>query len=517
MGTVEKYNPNNSEVEMADEVSIVHWHDPAPKSFTYDQKACTTILFSGLTQAHDMFIQAAFTGVGYTVTALDVPDNEALRIGKEYGNRGQCNPTHFTVGNLVKHLMKLRDDGLSPEEIVKNYIFITIGSCGPCRFGTYITEYRKALRDSGFDGFRVSFFEQTSGVQKASGDRPALEFDGKFVANMTKGIVSGDILNALVYRTRPYEVNEGDTNRAFDKSKEYLCDALANNKSYLKALWKSRKEFQKVKVDRSQIKPRVSIIGEFWAMTTEGDGNYHLPRFLEEEGAEVETQPVAAWILYLLWQARFDVLERIDLRGTDAGGETGSKFSLEGVNTRKKLMILRIGEWAIPAMYKIVGPIVGLKGYKLPDMDLIAEVSHDFYNNNLKGGEGHMEVGKLILNVAKKKATMTLSVKPFGCMPSSAVSDGVQALVTERYPESIFLPIETSGDGAVNVYSRVQMQLFKAKEAVKKEAEQLAQKLGIPLEELQAKAANDPRAQDPFYYGPHVSSCTAVNIYHDVV
>jgi predicted nucleotide-binding protein (sugar kinase/HSP70/actin superfamily) len=43
-----------------------------------------------------------------------------------------------------------------------------------------------------------------------------------------------------------------------------------------------------------------------------------------------------------------------------------------------------------------------------------------------------MEVGKLILNVVKSKATMTLSVKPFGCMPSSSVSDGVQSLITER-------------------------------------------------------------------------------------
>ena len=33
----------------------------------------------------------------------------------------------------------------------------------------------------------------------------------------------------------------------------------------------------------------------------------------------------------------------------------------------------------------------------------------------------------------------------------------------EKNPGAIFLPIETSGDGAVNVYSRVQMMLFKAR------------------------------------------------------
>ncbi len=76
-----------------------------------------------------------------------------------------------------------------------------------------------------------------------------------------------------------------------------------------------------------------------------------------------------------------------------------------------------------------------------------------------------MEVGKLILNLESKKVDMTISVKPFGCMPSSGVSDGVQSLITEKYPEAIFLPIETTGDGAINAYSRVQMMLFKAKQA----------------------------------------------------
>ncbi len=520
MGMVETYNPDSIKTDriakrdamiIATDNEYDHWHDPAPKDFTKSERPHTTILIAGLTAAHDQFIQAAFTGAGYKMKALDVPDNESLRFGKEYGNRGQCNPTYFTVGNLVKYLVSLRRSGVSSEDIVKNYIFITIGSCGPCRFGTYITEYRKALRDAGFDGFRVSFFEQTKGVQKVTGEESGLDFGPRFIANMTKGILAGDIFNALAYRIRPYEVNKGDTDRAFAKAKEYLCDALQNNKSYIRALWKSRKEFAAIKVDRSRLKPRVSIIGEFWAMTTEGDGNYHLQRFLEEEGAEVEVQPVAAWIQYLIWQGQHDLQQRMELRGTDKAGEGGSKFSLDGVDTRKRMLMLKAGEWAIPALFKIFAPIAGLRNYKLPDMHKIAEVSHDFYNTNLKGGEGHMEVGKLILNVAKKKSNMTLSVKPFGCMPSSAVSDGVQAMITERYPDAIFLPIETSGDGAVNVYSRVQMQLFKAKQMVQQEAEALSKAKQVSLKELQEKVANNRRAQDALHVSPHTVACTGIN------
>ena len=120
----------------------------------------------------------------------------------------------------------------------------------------------------------------------------------------------------------------------------------------------------------------------------------------------------------------------------------------------------------------------GLRDYHLPNMEEVAEVAMPHYNNDLRGGEGHMEVGKLILNVMKKKATMTLSVKPFGCMPSGSVSDGVQSLVTERYPGSIFCAVETSGDGAVNFYSRVQMYLFKARQAAEAEVQSRARERG---------------------------------------
>lgn len=39
----------------------------------------------------------------------------------------------------------------------------------------------------------------------------------------------------------------------------------------------------------------------------------------------------------------------------------------------------------------------------------------------------------------------------------------VQSLITKKHPEVVFCAIEMSGDGAVNIQSRVQMFLFKAR------------------------------------------------------
>src|SRR5262245_27466100 len=190
-------------------------------SFTKKEKGKITLLIGGLTMAHDYLVSGGFRSLGYTVVPLDCPDNDALRVGKEFGNRGQCNPTYFTVGNLVKFLLHVQaKENLTAKEVIDQYVFLTAGACGPCRFGMYVTEYRKALRDAGFDGFRVVLFQQTGGMKQATGEASGLELNPAFFWTLAKAFICGDVLNAMGYRLRPYEVNAGDTDRAIDQCKK---------------------------------------------------------------------------------------------------------------------------------------------------------------------------------------------------------------------------------------------------------------------------------------------------------
>src|SRR5205814_8794729 len=60
-----------------------HWVDQMVNpQFTKSQRPNTTLLVSGLTQAHDYLVKAALSGIGYKVEVIDVPDNDALRYGK---------------------------------------------------------------------------------------------------------------------------------------------------------------------------------------------------------------------------------------------------------------------------------------------------------------------------------------------------------------------------------------------------------------------------------------------------
>jgi predicted nucleotide-binding protein (sugar kinase/HSP70/actin superfamily) len=428
----------------------------------------------GLTILQDKLIQAALQSLGENYISIPNPDFESFQKGKAYGNRGQCNPTYFTVGNLVKYLQNLRDEkGLSTEEIVRKYVYITAGGCGPCRFGMYITEYKKALRDAGFEGLRITSFDHDKGIfQGDEIEDEILNFTPKFFITLVKSVIIGDIINILGYKMRPYEVKAGSVDDAMAQCEALVANAFLEKKSLLKTLWQCRTVLEKVELDRLQPKAKVMVMGEFWAAMTEGDGNYNLHRFLESEGAECIPQPIINRLMLNLWEAERSLHKREALQTEDA-----KSIDFSSVKTR---ILMKAGKLAVKTHFNLYAKAIGLHDYEIPDMDKLAKLGQAYYTLDCDGGEGHLEVAHLLESVKENIAHLVISVKPFGCMPSSSVSDGVQSLVTSRFPEANFLSIETSGEGAANFYSRVQMALFKAKQSAKEEFEALEKTDPIP-------------------------------------
>lgn len=483
-----------------------HWRDTHDGRFAKDERAHTTLLFGGLTDMHDALIAVAMKSQGYHVKTLACTDNEALQYGKEFGNRGQCNPTYYTSGNLLKYLIHLRDsEGWSTGDIIKRHVFFTYGACGPCRFGAYVTEYRKVLRDAGFEGFRVLDFKKRLDLGREARELGLAMTPGFYLAFL-KAVFAADIINLLGYRTRPYEVVAGATDEVMEKCKAILCDDLANRCSVLRALKRCRKRFAGIEVDRLRSKPKVALIGEFWAMTTEGEGNYRLQRFLEDEGAECEIQLLTTWLVYELWCLKQDSVERMMLRRRCGEGHR-SEFNAP-VTT---MFLLGLGIRLLKRWFDRYARAAGLNEFELPDMNRMAQTCREWYPHQLYGGEGHLEVGKAIDLATKNKVHMVISVKPFGCMPSSGVSDGIQSLVHARFPQTNFCVVETTGDAAVSVYSRVQMALYKARARAREEFESALKTVGLTLEEAASELAKNKTWQSPIRYPAHVTACTAAN------
>ncbi|MEW6733953.1 MAG: 2-hydroxyglutaryl-CoA dehydratase [Acidobacteriota bacterium] len=489
---------------------VKHFKRPQELPFTKSQRPHTTIWISGLTMAHEHMIRGAWAGQGYKVESLDVPDNEALNFGKEYGNRGQCNPTYYTVGNLVKQLVKMRQSGYTTEELENNFVFFTAGACGPCRFGMYEAEYRKALRDAGFPNFRVLLFQQGEGLSQGSAEEAGLAMTPGFFIGMLKAMMVGDMINELGYKIRPYEVVKGQTDQVIEKSKAYLYDTFAKKTSVIKGLRQVKKWFEEIEVDYTRVKPKVKITGEFFAMTTEGDGNYHMARWLEEEGAEVYVEPIGTWIEYLIWTR--------EQKAKDRNGLGGRILPILGMDEQaaKMVGVLKLAQKLFRTFYDVYRAALGFKIATLPDQDVMARYGHMYYDTRLGGGEGHMEVGKNIMAVKHKKAHMVISLKPFGCMPSTQ-SDGVQSKVVSDYPDAIFIPIETSGDGEVNVKSRVQMKLYEAKMKARAEYQRVLDEQGLTVEEVREFAAQRRELRNSMRVLPHEVISTAGNFLFDVL
>ena len=511
---LDRFKKDKTEIE--GNAPLEHWRDKAPKMFTKEQRAYTTILFGGLTVLQDKLLEATLESLGYKVKALDCPDKTAFQFGKEYGNRGQCNPTYFTVGNLIKYLTHLRDDqGISTADIVNNYLFVTAGGCGPCRFGMYITEYRKALRDAGFEAFRVLNFDQAKGIYQGDNQESGLEMTPKFFIKLLRAVMIGDILNITGCRMRPYEQNPGSTNLALEQCKDIIAQAMRKNRSVVGALIRCRKILEKVTLNRLQVKPKVLIMGEFWATTTEGDGSYHLREFLEQEGAECILQPVFNRFLLNIWEARFNLESVMTLRKPDHTQShslsQNKPHKFEFANTKSKVLI-KLAKISVISAFKIFAKAIGLTNYQLPNMEELAKLSKDYYPHESQGGEGHLEVAHLIESIQHKTSHLTISIKPFGCMPSSGVSDGVQSLITAKFPEANFLPVETSGDSAVNFYSRVQMALFKAKQNAKDEMSELANKHGQEEKQLFDNLGKSNKINRYRYHPKQKATGTAANL-----
>ncbi len=175
-------------------ISSARRKSPSPRP----SAANTTLLFGGLTWKHEKLVHGALEGLGYRAEAVPTPNVKAFQTGKEYGNNGQCNPTYFTVGNLVQYLQNLEEQGLTKQEIIDRYVFFTAGACGPCRFGMYEAEYRLALRNSGFDGFRVLLFQQSGGLSQSDAEA-GLEMNLDFFLGILNALNCGDVMNEVAY------------------------------------------------------------------------------------------------------------------------------------------------------------------------------------------------------------------------------------------------------------------------------------------------------------------------------
>jgi hypothetical protein len=226
--------------------------------------------------------------------------------------------------------------------------------------------------------------------------------------------------------------------------------------------------------------------------------------FLESEGAQVQPEAIGTWLAYLMAHARMQMHPR---RGMNANCEEPSRWDFRQrfrneLSFQQKRALLAFGEHLYTRLYHRVIKSLGGIAHTLVPQEKLAHLANPFYKPLARGGEGYLEVGKNIYYHSHKLCHMVLSLKPFGCLPSSQ-SDGVQSAVTSKFKDMIYLPIETSGEGEVNAHSRVQMALGEAKVKAKKEFQEALACTGQRLDQIRSFVAQHPELSRPMYQVPH--------------
>jgi predicted nucleotide-binding protein (sugar kinase/HSP70/actin superfamily) len=499
-----------------------HYKRLPENPFLEQDRENTTVLFGTLTPKHEAFIRAVFRGAGYKCENLPPPTRRAHDTGKEFCNNGLCNPNYFTSGALIEYLRERVRAGITPEEVVRKYLYFTAGGCGPCRFGMYEGEYRQSLDNAGFKGFRVITFQSGRAIQEGS-QAPGLQFNVNFGVGMFNALNLGDALFDLTYQIRPYEVHPGETDRVMAECVEDAAKFLETRRhfeliervppwvarlllrapavkkwasaatkvrhhlygtDYLALLDVLRERLNGIEVDRTRVKPVVKITGEFFSALTEGDTNYNLFAFLEHEGAEVWVESIVSLIQYWLFQAQLHNRRR---RGLKSMAEFW-----------RKDLLFRGCIWFWARQYDRVRNSLGELVHPLPPERELSQLAAPWYDPLTRGGEGHLEVGKALYYSRHQKCHLVLSVKPFGCMPSTQ-SDGVMAGVCAQHPGLLFLPVETSAEGEVHALSRVQMALGDARRRARAEFRRVLEDGRADIEQIRQHVAQNRELRRPFY------------------
>ena len=477
-----------------------HYRAYRPHPFTRAEREEVTVLFGGLHWRAERLIQGAMENLGYKTRVLPTATRADLLTGREVADIGQCCPTSFTTGNLANFLREEARHS-SPAEVAKKYVYVTAGSCGSCRFGQYHQSYELALRNVGLQSFRMFLLDQGNpdqGAQEGGG----LELNIPFTFGAIWAIVLSDVIQDMEYRTRPFELNPGETERVSRECVEIVYEAFLRRPPrgtkwgsmlwhigtdhFVKAMREVRRRYDAIEVDRLRVKPVVKITGEFYLQTVEGEPNYNIHRWLETEGAEVYPAATTIWLDYLLRLAGQEFEDHI-------GIARYARLKLGGIRAAQALL-----RWTYGRMRGALADVP----HEMPDQSTLRDLAAPYYHSRLNGGEGDMLVGKALWAHRNGKAHMICELSPYSCMPNT-MSVGAMAAVLGRYPDLLYAPLEIKGDAEVHALSRCQMILTEAKKRAQREYEQVLERTGLDEAALRAALDARPELKRATYRVPH--------------
>jgi predicted nucleotide-binding protein (sugar kinase/HSP70/actin superfamily) len=340
---------------------------------------------------------------GVDAEALPMSDAESVELGREFTTGKECFPCILTTGDIVK---KTREDDFDPERGA----FFMAQSNGPCRFGQYHKFHRMVLDDLGYENVPLVVLDQT---EEFSDHIEAFGPDFYRVTWELSLIVG--FMQKMVREIRPYEINEGPTDRVFQQGVEELAEVAEQEGDYNELASDIRRRLEAIPVDRSEQRPLIGIVGEIYVRSNAFANNFLVKR-LEECGAQVVLPPLEEWLNYIAADRR------------EVAWQKGEIWSFV-----KEWLTEFAARWSETKVAKNFKDAIK----HMPREASIAEVlekGSEYLHPAIKG-EAVLSMGRAV-EYAEHGFDGVINVVPFGCMPGAIVNS-----LLERYRKDHDMPV----------------------------------------------------------------------------
>ena len=225
---------------------------------------------------HSTIWAAALSSVGLEARVLPEPDELTEEIGRRYVSGKECHPYFLTTGDLVR-MTQLED--FDPDRAA----FMMLNFDGACRLSQYGLSQKLVLRRLGLG--HVPIVAPVSSIRH---DEPTQLFGLKWAEAVWKGWLATDVLLKKLLHVRPYEVNEGESDRVYEQAIEDIASGIISG-SFQQALRHSVAAMDNIPAKKED-RPVIGIVGEFYTCMNSWANN-DIIRELESLGAEVRLGP----------------------------------------------------------------------------------------------------------------------------------------------------------------------------------------------------------------------------------
>ena len=395
------------------------------------------LLLPDMTAFHMPLLESVLKSCKYKAVYLRETTDKTIETGLKYVNNDACYPAIIVTGQLIEALQSGKYD-------LDNTSVIITQTGGGCRATNYIGLIRKALKDAGLEKVSILSFN-LSGMEKEQ----AFKITLPMVNKLLQAVAYGDLLMKLLYSTRPYEVNKGESKKLYDKWNDICYKAVTKGsiREYRKNVKAIVKDFDNIKVKLTD-KPKVGIVGEI-LIKYHTFGNDNLVDKLEKEGSEVCAPELMGFVKY----CAFDSIARDKLL---------KKNSFYSYACKKLISIIGFYE-------KPVNKALDKTRFrKTTDIYKLSKNVEGIISLANQTGEGWFLTGEMI-EFIKEGINNIVCVQPFACLPNHIVGKAVIKRIRELYPNSNIVAIDYDpGASHTNQVNRIKLMLTVAKEKQKK-------------------------------------------------